>query len=335
MLSSKHQPHESPGVSSDGDSLRKLKKGLTAAAVFSAVINVLALSSPLYMMQIYDRVLSSKSMPTLVLLSAIFGGLLILMGVLDALRGQLLARLGSLLEHAYGPRLLRHVLELAGSKDASRERPLDDLRSVRTVLQGQSITALFDLPWFPLFLILVFLIHPVLGVVSLFGAVVLVGLVLRSQRITKSRLPQVTEDRRREVSMMQAIARQPDAAKALGMAAGLAGIWGRYDRAELLAETQMSDRLAVVSACSRAMRTIVQSAVLGFGAWLVIRQELSPGVMIGASIIMDAPSPRLNSRRPTGRNWEKRRAPSTVCARCCRNWCPVRKVFWQGGRLGT
>lgn len=299
--STPHHP-DARGPDADDHTLRKLRKGLAAAAVFSAVINVLALSSPLYMMQIYDRVLNSKSMPTLVLLSAIFGALLILMGVLDALRGQLLARLGNLLEHTYGPRLLRHVLELSGSKDVSRDRPLDDLRSVRAVLQGQSITALFDLPWFPLFLILVFLIHPVLGFVSLFGAVVLVSLVLRSQRITSARLPQLTEDRRREVSMMQAIARQPDAARALGMAAGLARTWGGYDRVELATETQMSDRLAVVSACSRTMRILVQSAVLGFGAWLVIRQELSPGVMIGASIIMGR---ALAPIELAAANWQK------------------------------
>jgi PrtD family type I secretion system ABC transporter len=286
----------------DEKTLRTLRKGVLAAALFSAVINLLALSSPLYMMQIYDRVLSSKSMPTLVLLSGIFGGLLILMGLLDALRGQLLARLGNLLEHAYGPRLLRHVLERTGSQDTTRERPLDDLRKVRTVLQGQSITALFDLPWFPLFLVLVFLIHPVLGFVSLFGAAILVGLVLRSQRITSSRLPQLTGDRAREVAMMQAIARQADAAKALGMAPALAGTWGRHDRAELVTETQMSDRLAVVSACSRTMRTIVQSAVLGFGAWLVIRQELSPGVMIGASIIMGR---ALAPIELAAANWQK------------------------------
>ena len=102
--------------------------------------------------------------------------------------------------------------------------------------------------------------------------------------------------------MMQAIARQPDAARALGMAAGLAGTWGRYDRVELATETQMSDRLAVVSACSRTMRIIVQSAVLGFGAWLVIRQELSPGVMIGASIIMGR---ALAPIELAAANWQK------------------------------
>jgi PrtD family type I secretion system ABC transporter len=302
MFSSRPYQPDARGPDADDHTLRKLRKGLAAAAVFSAVINLLALSSPLYMMQIYDRVLSSKSMPTLVLLSLIFCALLILMGILDALRGQLLARLGNLLEHAYGPRLLRHVLSMTGGRDQAERRPLEDLRSVRAVLQGQSITALFDLPWFPFFLILVFLIHPVLGFVSLFGAVVLVGLVLRSQRITSARLPQLTEDRRREVSMMQAIARQPDAARALGMAPGLAGTWGRYDRAEIATETQMSDRLAVVSACSRTMRIIVQSAVLGFGAWLVIRQELSPGVMIGASIIMGR---ALAPIELAAANWQK------------------------------
>lgn len=102
--------------------------------------------------------------------------------------------------------------------------------------------------------------------------------------------------------MMQAIARQPAAARALGMAAGLAGTWGRYDRAELTTETQLSDRLAVVSACSRTLRIIVQSAVLGFGAWLVIRQELSPGVMIGASIIMGR---ALAPIELAAANWQK------------------------------
>lgn len=264
----------------------KLRNGLVAAAIFSAVINLLALSSPLFMMQIYDRVLTSRSLPTLVLLALIFGGLLLLMGVVDALRGQLLGRLGNLLEYAYAPRLLRHVLSLTGARDAPASQPLDDLRSVRAVFASQAVTAAFDLPWFPLFLILVFLIHPVLGVVSLVGAVILGALVLRSQRITHARLPALADAKRREVALLQSISRQADAARALGMTDGLAQTWGRYDRDELAAETNMTDRLAVVSAASRAMRLLVQSALLGFGAWLVIRQELSPGVMIASSIMM-------------------------------------------------
>jgi PrtD family type I secretion system ABC transporter len=295
-------PSDSSETDAESRCLGKLRKGLVAAAIFSGVINVLALSSPLYMMQIYDRVLNSKSMPTLVLLSLVFGALLILMGILDALRGQLLARLGNVLEHAYGARLLRYVLGMTGTRDPAVGQPLDDLRSVRAVLQGQSVTALFDLPWFPLFLILVFVIHPVLGFVSLLGAAILVALVLQSQRITSSRHAQLADDRRREVSMMQAIARQPDAARALGMADSLAETWGRYDRAELVTETQLTDRLAVVTACSRTIRTIVQSAVLGFGAWLVIRQELSPGVMIGASIIMGR---ALAPIEMAAANWQK------------------------------
>ena len=297
-----HYCSDSSRSESDSHTLGKLRKGLIAAAIFSVVINVLALSSPLYMMQVYDRVLSSKSMPTLVLLSIIFGALLILMGVLDALRGQLLARLGNVLEDAYGARLLRYVLDMTGSKDAVVGQPLEDLRSVRAVLLGQSITAIFDLPWFPLFLILVFLIHPVLGFVSLFGAVVLVGLVLRSQRIMRSRLPKLNEARKREAGIMQSISRQPDAARALGMAHGLAGAWETYHRAELSTETQLNDRLAFVSAASRTMRILVQSAVLGFGAWLVIRQELSPGVMIGASIIMGR---ALAPIELAAANWQK------------------------------
>lgn len=280
----------------------KVRKGLFAAAVFSAVINLLALSSPLYMMQIYDRVLASKSMPTLVLLSVIFGGLLVVMGALDAIRGQLLARLGNVIEYTYGPGLLRYVLGMTGSRDPAGGQPLEDLRSVRAVLQGQSITAVFDLPWFPLFLLLVFLIHPVLGFVSVLGALVSTALVLRSQGIMHARLPQLSEARRREVGMMQAISRQLDAARALGMTSGLAHTWGRYDGAELSAETQLNDRLALVSAASRTMRMLVQSAVLGFGAWLVIRQELSPGVMIGASIIMGR---ALAPIELAAANWQK------------------------------
>ena len=139
------QPSDTNGPGFDRLIFAKLRRGLIAAATFSAVINLLALSSPLYMMQVYDRVLTSKSMSTLLLLSLIFGGLLVLMGVLDALRGQLLARLGGMLEHAYGPRLLRYVLDVTG-KEAAGNQPLEDLRGIRTVLQGQSITALFDLP---------------------------------------------------------------------------------------------------------------------------------------------------------------------------------------------
>lgn len=254
------------------------------------------------MMQVYDRVLTSKSMPTLVLLSLIFGGLLVLMGILDALRGQLLGRLGGILEHEYGPRLLRYVLNMTGAKDTVGNQPLEDLRGIRSVLQGQSITAVFDLPWFPLFLVLVFLIHPVLGFVSLLGAVVLVSLVLRSQRITRSRLPHLSEARKREVGLLHAISRQPDASRALGMAGGLAAVWEAHDRAELSIETRMNDRLAIVSASSRTVRTLVQSAVLGFGAWLVIRQELSPGVMIGASIIMGR---ALAPIELAAANWQK------------------------------
>ncbi len=264
----------------------KLRSGLVAAAVFSAAVNLLGLASPLFMMQIYDRVLTSSSLPTLGLLSLLFVGLLLIMGVLDALRGILLARLGGCLEHAYGKRLLRHALSSHLGGDSFEGKPLDDLRCVRAVLQSQAITAAFDLPWFPLFLLLIFLIHPVLGLVSLIAAIVLIGLVLGMQQITRTRLPATLDNRKRELTMLHAVSRQSDLARALGMAIPLSEYWASCADAELVSDAQMGDRLALISAATRMVRLLAQGAILAFGAWLVIRQELNAGVMIGSSIMM-------------------------------------------------
>lgn len=257
------------------------------AGVFSGVINLLYLSSPLYLMQIYNRVLVSENVTTLVLLTLILVCALLTMGALDALRAQLLVRAGMKLDRSLAGRvfdaLVRKSARLGFSKGSQTLRQLDQFR---TFITGPGIYFAFDLPWIPLYLLLLFFIHPVLGAVSTVGAVVLLLLALVNERTTRPSLRVAETEGNRAYAFSENILRHSDVVVAMGMQPSIEGHWQRSRDTMLASQGIASDRNAVVSSGIRFARLLLQALMLGAGAWLAIGQYIQPATIFAASIIM-------------------------------------------------
>ena len=257
------------------------------AGVFSGVINLLYLSSPLYLMQIYNRVLVSENVTTLVLLTLILVCALLTMGALDALRSQLLVRAGMRLDRSLAGRvfdaLVRKSARLGYSKGSQSLRQLDQFR---TFITGPGIYFAFDLPWIPLYLLLLFFIHPVLGMVSTIGAVILLLLALVNERTTRPSLRVAESEGNRAYAFSENILRHADVVVAMGMQPSIEGHWQRSRDTMLASQGIASDRNAVVSSGIRFARLLLQALMLGAGAWLAIGGFIQPATIFAASIIM-------------------------------------------------
>lgn len=265
-----------------------LRRAFVGVAAFSAVVNVLMLAGPLYMLQVYDRVLTSHSVPTLVALSVLVAFLYLMMGVLDAVRQRVLVKIGHRIDERAAPVVFQRVLRdpLTGGPDAARQRPLSDLDQIRQFFSGPGFSALFDLPWIPVYLAIVYLIHPVLGVVATVGALVLLAIaVVTNQRAR--RLAAVANAAGAErAAMAEAARRNADVVAGLGMERALAVRFADVNDRYLGASARAGEVVATSSTMTRVVRLGLQSAVLGVGAYLAILEQLTGGAMIAAAIIM-------------------------------------------------
>lgn len=267
--------------------LRSCRSAFVAIALFSGVINILMLSGSIYMLEVYDRVLPSRSLPTLlglsVLLVILYGG----QGLLDFIRGRILVRIGGALDESLGPRIyasvLRLPLKIGHAGDGNQ--PLRDLDNVRGFLSGAGPTALFDLPWIPLYLIVIFAFHMVLGAVALLGATVLVLLTIVAGRLTREPVRSATRIGAARNGLADAGYRNAEVIAAMGMEGALAEKWQDANLDYLAEQRRVSDIAGGFGAMSKVLRMLLQSAMLGIGAWLVIEQQATAGIMITASIL--------------------------------------------------
>lgn len=267
------------------DAFRAARRTAVEAAVFSLFVNLLMLTGPLYMLQIYDRVMSSQSYETLFVITALVVLLFAGMAALDFARGALLARTAAAFEEKL--KLLTFDMTL----DASRvglnvaDQPLRDLRQVRQFVASPALVAVFDAPWAPIFLGVVFLMHWLLGLVALLGLILLASLAFINERMSRhanTSAVSLTSEADRHAA---ASIRNAAAADAMGMRGTLRRRWAKLsDQANdhLLSAT---DTIGGLTAASKAFRLFLQSAILGTGAYVAIRGEATPGVMIAASII--------------------------------------------------
>jgi len=257
------------------------------AGVFSGVINLLYLSSPLYLMQIYNRVLVSENVTTLLLLTLILVCALLTMGALDALRAQLLVRAGMQLDRALSNRLFEALVRKSARAGFSRgSQILRQFDQFRTFITGPGIYFAFDLPWIPLYLALLFLIHPLLGVLATVGAAVLLCLALVNEWTTRPSLRTAEAEGNRAYGFTENILRHSDVVVAMGMQPAVEGHWQRSRDTMLASQGIASDRNAVVSSGIRFARLLLQALMLGAGAWLAIGQFIQPATIFAASIIM-------------------------------------------------
>lgn len=267
--------------------LRSCRSAFLAVAGFSGVLNALMLTGSIFMLEIYDRVLPSRSLPTLVGLCLIAAVLFLAQGLLDVIRGRLLVRIGTALDEALSGRtfdvLVRSPIRLGGSGDGVQ--PLRDLDAVRSFLSGLGPTALFDLPWMPFYLAIIFAFHPLLGMTALVGAIALISLTLLTEGLVRRPTREMALHVANRMSLAEASVRNAEVLAGMGFAGRLRNLWQQTNGDALGAQRRTSDIGGGLGAIARASRTALQSAVLAVGALLVIRQEASGGIIIAGSIL--------------------------------------------------
>ncbi len=267
---------------------RKGRWLLTWAFVFSVFVNILMLTGPLYMLQVYDRVLASKSVETLVALSLLVTMLYGLMAVLDYARGRVMARVGARFQTALDARLFRATLQRSVNP---HERPactavIRDLDALQNLFVSPVLTAIMDMPWTPLFIAAIFIFHPVLGWVAVAGASVIVVLALLNQVVTsyRVRMSQIATQR------AHAFAEQTQASSEVALSQSMRdSLLVRYKRLRNLAlreNIKANDWTGIFTSLTKAFRLFLQSAILGLGAYFVLQGEMTPGSMIAGSILL-------------------------------------------------
>lgn len=265
---------------------RKYRAILSATVVFSFFVNLLMFVGPLYMLQIYDRVLTSRNDTTLIMLSAIAVGLLVAYAFLEYVRSRMLVRTGLQFDDALASPMFHRVIKLQAISPASGSRALGDADKVRDFITGQGILSFFDAPWVPLFLALVYLFHPWLGIVATVGAVLIFALALLNEITTRKRLEQASTAGAEASRFASTTLMNAEVIRAMGMEKSLSDRWMKFRNTMLAEQAIASDRAGVIIAASKFVRMALQIAILGVGAYLVLRQEISPGIMIAASIVM-------------------------------------------------
>ncbi len=275
-----------------GDTKSELRVALRSCAAasvgigaFSGLVNLLMLTGPLFMLEVYDRVLPSRSMPTLVALAVLTAILFTFQALLDGTRGRLLVRIGNQLDCRLSPRVYDAVVRLRTRPGSDGQQPVRDLDAVRAFLSGLGPTALFDLPWIPLYLAICFAFHPVIGVTALCGALVLVALTLLTELLSRHPVKAAAAHAAARSRLAESSRRNAEVITAMGMSERLLDRWLDIGRDYLAQQKSASDVTAGLGSAGRALRMALQSAVLGVGAYLVIHQEASAGIMIASSIL--------------------------------------------------
>lgn len=269
------------------DTIDGLRGALAAVAVFSAFVNVLMLTAPLYMLQVFDRVLTSRSVDTLLALSLIAVVALATLAFLEGVRSLALGRAGTWLDRALASVVLRIGLEdrIAGNAGADAQG-LRDLNAVRSFISGPAMFPLLDAPWIPLFLGVIFVLHPALGWLALGGACVLLALAVANELVTRRPLQEATTLQLEATHEAEAAIRNADVIEAMGMFQAVARRWDTRQHEAHALQQRASERSGALSALSKFCRLALQIAMLGVGAWLVLGHELTPGGMIAGTILL-------------------------------------------------
>jgi ATP-binding cassette subfamily C protein len=280
-------PRQETASSELAVALGSCRRAFLAIALFSGMSNILMLTGALFMLEIYDRVLPSRSVPTLVALLILAAGLYAAQGFIDAIRSRILVRVGHSLDEAFSLRvydaIVRLPLKIGGKSDGAQ--PVRDLDTVRGFLSGAGPSALFDLPWMPVYLAICFLFHTYIGLTALLGAIILVTLTVATELKTRHPTRSATQFAMARNALLESSRRNAEAITAMGMAGRIAQRWNDLNRRYVASSGRAGDVAAGMGAASRVLRLLLQSAILAVGAWLVIHQESTPGIIIAGSIL--------------------------------------------------
>jgi len=278
-----------PGLQSFelGSALRACRGAFLGVGAMSCMINVLYLTGSLFMLEVYDRVLPSRSVPTLVGLVILAAAMYMVQGILDLLRSRILGRIGTALDEALNHRVFDTIvrLPLMTSNRGDGLQPLRDLDNVRAFLGSMGPGAFFDLPWLPFYLAICFAFHVMIGVAALAGAIILVTITVLTEYLSRAPARQSMELSARRNDLAAVSRRNAEVLTAMGMTGRMARRWGLANENYLTGNQRASDIAGGLGAVSKVLRMMLQSAVLAVGAYLVIHQEATAGIIIASSIL--------------------------------------------------
>ena len=271
-----------------GVELRASARRLGAVAIFSGVVNLLMLSGSLYMLQVYDRVLPSRNVATLAGLSAMVLIAYLFQAYFEAARSRMLSRIGTLFDVGLQKRiyLALATLPLRGAKPIIAQQPLRDLDQIRTFMSGIGPTAFLDMPWIPFFLIALFIFHPAIGFAAMLGAAMIIGLTVAAERRARAAAKFSMDCSAQRQVFADSTRQNAEAIRALGMTGRLTERWLEANDRFLRQNFFAADVYANIGAIAKVVRYALQSAILGIGAYLVIIDQASGGIMIASSIMM-------------------------------------------------
>ncbi|SET23068.1 ATP-binding cassette, subfamily C, exporter for protease/lipase [Nitrosomonas marina] len=267
--------------------LASFKKAFNTIGVFSAVINALMLMPAIYMLQLYDSVLTSRNEMTLLMLTLIVIGAYIFLGALEYVRSFVLIRVGAKLDMKLNKRVYTAAFEQSlrqGGGNAGQA--LKDLTSIRQFMTGNALFAFFDAPWFPIYIFVIFMFHPWLGIFALCGTTVLIILAYVNEKISRKPLDEANTMAVASTNLASNNLRNAEVIEAMGMLPNLQSRWDQFHNRFLNLQADASEKSGVVTAISKSTTVALQSLMLGLGALLVLENQISPGMMIAASILM-------------------------------------------------
>ena len=267
--------------------LGEYKSILISVGCFTALINLLMLVPSIYMLQVYDRVLSSQNETTLVMLTLMVVGFFAFIGTLEVIRSFIVIRIGSQLERRFNLRVYKAAFERNLQRGQGHAgQSLGDLTHIRQFITGPALFAFFDAPWFPIYLLVIFLFNVWLGVLATTGAVLLIGLACLNEYLTKKPLGEASGYSQQSTQLATSHLHNAETIQAMGMLGALRKRWFAVHSRFLGLQNQASDTGSVITALSKSLRLCLQSLVLGLGALLVIKGDMTAGMMIAGSILM-------------------------------------------------
>ncbi|HET7886321.1 MAG TPA: type I secretion system permease/ATPase [Bradyrhizobium sp.] len=268
--------------------LRDSARRMAGVAIFSGVINVLMLSGSLYMLQVYDRVIPSRNLATLLGLSLIVLLAYLVQGYFDALRSRMLCRVATLFDASLQRSIHTALatLPLRGVKPMLLQQPLRDLDQVRSFLSGMGPTAFLDMPWIPLFLAALFLFHPAIGLTALVGTAAIVAMTFLTEQISRGAAKAAMDCSAQRQVLADATQRNAEVIRALGMTERLLEQWSLINERYLHENIRATDVNSNLGSGAKVLRYVLQSGLLGIGAYLVVADRASGGIMIASSIMM-------------------------------------------------
>ena len=268
--------------------LQSCRSSFFSVGLFSMFTNLLMLVPAFYMLQVYDRVVTSGSVSTLVMLTLVMLLLMTTMGGLDWVRSRIMVRVSTKIDTLLGHRLydasFKQALQTGGMQ--ANAQPLSDLTGLRQFLTGNGLFAFFDAPWVPIYIAIMFLFHPLFGVVAIISVIILSTLAVINEKVTGKMLAEANKEHMGATQFTNKNLRNAEVVASMGMLGRIRDRWQEKNRKVLALQGIASDRAGILTSMSKTIRMIVQSLVLGLGAYLAIQQEISPGLMIAGSILL-------------------------------------------------